>query len=182
MNQQTIINYEANRPVRIGDVFYKLYKADSIQLRNQCRMCGGTGKITVNEITEACPHCNKTDSLLTAHRVVVRRFRVYKISDEIGTTDWKPSNCHDIRVSLYRRVGHATWSGSAAAEEHISFVNKLNNPRPSDIGGWYSDYSTAVAAAEYLTSVELAKVAEFNKVHGTNHQLVATAKHDPRSK
>ncbi|MBQ4443788.1 MAG: hypothetical protein II896_03905 [Clostridia bacterium] len=185
MNYQTTINYEAPRPIKIGDVFYRLQEVDTVNLQAKCKMCDGTHQITINGITERCPHCQQPGAMISrVHRVVVRRYRVYGFRDRVEADEWKPSTYHTVTVELYRKVGKGYYYGNHdGRDENIDFLNRLNVEQPERTDHtWYDDYAKAVAAAEFLTSLEQAKLDAFNAEHGTDYQLTATAAHDPKSK
>ena len=182
------VSFEAPREVRFGDVFYRVENVDHYALREKCRMCNDEKKITVNGITENCPHCGKNEELVRIHNVVVRRYRVYGVSDEVATHDWKPSTYHSIRIKLYRKVGRGynSWtSGCEHIEEYADFLkwlNPSNDKLGTFRGDWFDDYKAAVAAADYLRTLELKKLDDFNALHGTQHVAEFKSVNDEKSK
>ena len=190
MENRTInITFEAPRDVRIGDVFYQVENEECISLREKCRMCNDEKKITVNGITETCPHCGKAEEFLRIHNAVVRKYRVFSISDEVPCRDWKPSTMHTIKIKLYRKVGRgfgsSYWNTFSTREECIDFLKNLN-PKNDELGTyrgqWFDDYKAAVAAADYLRSLEIKKLDEFNALHGTSHVAEFKSVNDEKSK
>lgn len=183
MNYQTTINYEAPRPIKIGDVFYHLQEVDTVNLQAKCKMCDDTHTITVNGITARCPYCGNTSELLRVVNPVVRRYRVYSITDKVDTSEWKQSENHQISIALYRKVGHGDrYRNSGSTIVSIYFLDHLNKREPTAAGVWYSDYAIAVEAAEFLRGIEGAKLATFNEQHGTHHEAHFVERDDPRAK
>lgn len=64
--QSAVFNYTAPRAVRIGDVFYRIESGESVYFREPCKVCGGTGQLTVRGVTFKCPCCD-TQKRLSAH-------------------------------------------------------------------------------------------------------------------
>lgn len=187
-NRTITVSFEAPRDIQIGDVFYKVVYEENLSLREKCRMCNDEKTITVNGITEKCPHCGKNEEYLTIHNAVVRRYRVYGISDEVSSEEWKPSDNHRIKIKLYRKVGrgYSYWnSNHSLSEEYVSFLNYLN-PKGEALEKnrdfWFDDYKAAVAAADYLRALELKKLDDFNALHGTRHVAEFKAVNDEKSK
>lgn len=188
--QTAAIKYESPRPVNIGDVFYRIEKGDFATLHSPCRVCLGAKEVTVNGITFKCPKCNDEQAVLHISQWVVRKYRINHISDTVSDTEWKPSNVHRIIFKAYRKVGHGTsysynHSTCTLSEDNL---NKYFNVSIDEIREAYADkylfddYKLAVLAADYLTALELQKVADYNALHGTSHEVHFKAEHDTKSK
>ena len=186
--QSAVFNYAAPRAVRIGDVFYRIESGESVYFREPCKVCDGTGQLTVKGVTFKCPCCDAQKEVISIHKYVVRRYRVYKIAQEAGTSEWKPCDYKDITFSLYRKVGHGfcVYGGGG----HIEFTDRkfaqnynlpLNGNMARGERGIYDDYNLAVRVAEQMNALELKRLAEYNKEYGTAHEAVFKAKNDPKS-
>lgn len=186
--QSAVFNYTAPRAVRMGDVFYRVESGESVYFREPCKVCDGTGQLTVKGVTFKCPCCDAQKEVIGIHKYVVRRYRVYKIAQEAGTSKWKPCDYKDITFSLYRKVGHSfcVYGGGG----HIEFTDRkfaqnynlpLNGNMARGERGIYDDYNLAVRVAEQMNALELKRLAEYNKEYGTAHEAVFKAKNDPKS-
>lgn len=186
--QSAVFNYTAPRAVRMGDVFYRVESGESVYFREPCKVCDGTGQLTVKGVTFKCPCCDAQKEVISIHKYVVRRYRVYKIAQEAGTSEWKPCDYKDITFSLYRKVGHGfcVYGGGG----HIEFTDRkfaqnynlpLNGNMARGERGIYDDYNLAVRVAEQMNALELKRLAEYNKEYGTAHEAVFKAKNDPKS-
>lgn len=186
--QSAVFNYTAPRAVRMGDVFYRVESGESVYFREPCKVCDGTGQLTVKGVTFKCPCCDAQKEVISIHKYVVRRYRVYKIAQEAGTSEWKPCDFKDITFSLYRKVGHGfcVYGGGG----HIEFTDRkfaqnynlpLNGNMARGERGIYDDYNLAVRVAEQMNALELKRLAEYNKEYGTAHEAVFKAKNDPKS-
>ena len=186
--QSAVFNYTAPRAVRMGDVFYRVESGESVYFREPCKVCDGTRQLTVKGVTFKCPCCDAQKEVISIHKYVVRRYRVYKIAQEAGTSEWKPCDFKDITFSLYRKVGHGfcVYGGGG----HIEFTDRkfaqnynlpLNGNMARGERGIYDDYNLAVRVAEQMNALELKRLAEYNKEYGTAHEAVFKAKNDPKS-
>lgn len=186
--QSAVFNYTAPRAVRIGDAFYRVESGESVYFREPCKVCDGTGQLTVKGVTFKCPCCDAQKEVISIHKYVVRRYRVYKIAQEAGTSEWKPCDFKDITFSLYRKVGRGfcVYGGGG----HIEFTDRkfaqnynlpLNGNMARGERGIYDDYNLAVRVAEQMNALELKRLAEYNKEYGTAHEAVFKAKNDPKS-
>lgn len=186
--QSAVFNYTAPRAVRMGDVFYRVESGESVYFREPCKVCDGTGQLTVKGVTFKCPCCDAQKEVISIHKYVVRRYRVYKIAQEARTSEWKPCDFKDITFSLYRKVGHGfcVYGGGG----HIEFTDRrfaqnynlpLNGNMARGERGIYDDYNLAVRVAEQMNALELKRLAEYNKEYGTAHEAVFKAKNDPKS-
>ena len=186
--QSAVFNYAAPRAVRIGDVFYRIESGESVYFREPCKVCDGTGQLTVKGVTFKCPCCDAQKEVISIHKYVVRRYRVYKIAQEAGTSEWKPCDYKDITFSLYRKVGHGfcVYGGGGHIEfPDRKFAQNYNLPLNGNMArgerGIYDDYNLAVRVAEQMNALELKRLAEYNKEYGTAHEAVFKAKNDPKS-
>lgn len=186
--QSAVFNYTAPRAVRMGDVFYRVESGESVYFREPCKVCDGTGQLTVKGVTFKCPCCDAQKEVISIHKYVVRRYRVYKIAQEAGTSEWKPCDFKDITFSLYRKVGHGFCVYGGVG--HIEFTDRkfaqnynlpLNGNMARGERGIYDDYNLAVRVAEQMNALELKRLAEYNKEYGTAHEAVFKAKNDPKS-
>lgn len=182
------VRYTTPRPVRIGDVFYFVCRGKSQTFREPCKACGGTHELTVNGVTFKCPVCNYSKETIEIGSFVVRRFRVYAIEDKVDTLEWQPSNSHDVRFQLYRKIGggHYIYSDNGGHETFTPYelCNKYNRPYSDDLqpnDGIYDDYKLAVKVAEQMTAREIERLNAYNAEYGTNHTVEFTIKHDPKS-
>lgn len=186
--QSAVFNYTAPRAVRMGDVFYRVESDESVYFREPCKVCDGTGQLTVKGVTFKCPCCNAQKEVISVNKYIVRRYRVFKIEKEAGTSEWKPCDYKDIKFSLYRKVGHGYCPYSGGGNMVFTdreFAKNYNRPFDENAGrgayGIYDDYNLAVRVAEQMTARELKRLAEYNKEYGTAHEAVFKAKNDPKS-
>jgi hypothetical protein len=187
--QQAVVLYHAPREVNLGDVFYKIEAVDFQYFREPCLVCKGEQKLTVNGHTFKCPCCGDARETLRACGFVVRRFRVYKITDEVGSDEWKASTTHRVRFDLYRKVGHGNQFADRSATsfyEHDLCV-RLNPSEKDKIragnadGYFFDDYKLAENAAKILIDAEIKKVEEYNTLHGSSYVLRLTTENDKKS-
>lgn len=75
--QSATIQYSAPRAVNIGDVFYRIHRAESKSFYPTCRVCEGKGELTINGITFKCPQCRVEAEAIHIENYAVRRFRVF---------------------------------------------------------------------------------------------------------
>lgn len=183
-NQTTAILYDAPRPVKIGDVFYIIEVGEGKTYNAPCRVCGGTRQLTVNGITFKCPQCDVETKVLNVHSYVVRRYRVYGVSDEVLTDTWKASDCHRVKFKLYKKTDRNYYACTTREIYSDRFLH-INPQEPSSYdpsNAIYDNYALAVAHADALTAIEVEKVAKYNEIHGTNHELPAFKRdHDSKS-
>lgn len=181
--QTATVNYVAPRPINLGDVFYTVEKVKTEDFREPCRVCGGKLELTVNGVTFRCPCCGNGKEVISIHIYAVRRYRIYRIEDEIGTLDWKLSDRHTVEFSAYRKVGsgYNSWSGISFAD--YNFCRRYNKPFVSggDNDGIYDNYKTALSIAEQMNEEEINRLIAYNAEHGTNYTADFTPKHDPKS-
>lgn len=186
--QSVVFNYTAPRAVRMGDVFYRVESGESVYFREPCKVCDGTGNLTVRGVTFKCPCCNTQKEVISVNKYVVRRYRVFKIEKETDTREWKPRGYKNIKFSLYRKVGYGHYPYNGGGNMDFTdreFTENYNRPFDENAGrgayGIYDDYNLAVRVAEQMTARELERLAEYNKEYGTAHEAVFKAKHDPKS-
>ena len=186
--QTSTITYRAPREVNIGDVFYKIKRADHQTFREPCLVCKGAKELTINGITFRCPCCDNTKEVLSISGFVVQRYRVFKISDEVSSSEWKPGSYHIVRFGIYRKVGHGyQWATHSKIEINEDDMNRWLNLSEDDAAKYnedrliFDDYQLAVRAAKALTEKELKKLADYNALHGTNHKAKFETENDKKS-
>lgn len=190
--QNLTVSFRAPRAINIGDVLYKIETDDFQTFREPCLVCNDKRELTVNGVTFECPCCGKTKEVLTIHRYLVRRYRVYKIEQSTDTYDWKPSETRQVEFGIYRKVGkgYSTYSSEFTKRSlyeyelvnnfNVSIDKILHHNLDTCI---YDDYKLAVSVADYLTSKELEKLTEYNSLHGTEYKAEFSEKtHDQKSK
>ncbi len=192
--QTKTITYTAPRNVEIGDVFYKVDSVDHCHFYEPCKACGGVGKLTVNDITFNCPVCNTGKRSLSISKYCVRRYRVYRFTDEVSTADWAAATHHKVIIRLYRKVGHGyvCTFGAQGGEFEIDtneFAKYLNASYETVAGqthpvGIYDNYALALSVADKLNDAELEKLNVYNTERGTAHVAKFNNKitNDPKSK
>lgn len=185
--QAATIYYDSPRPVRIGDVFYRVEHGESTYVKSTCRVCEGKKEITVNGITFKCPMCDNETKVLNISKYVVRRYRVCGIKDEVPTNDWKPSNNHFVRFTFYRKVGHgySPWGGGGGFEmrdDNIKHcLNRKYEPEYGLRDNIFDDYKLACAYADAVNDAEMKKLENYNVAHGTDHVVTFKVENDPKS-
>lgn len=182
--QQAVIDYTAPRAVNIGDVFYMIAQGATKQFYEPCKVCNDTGTVTVNGVTFTCPCCNRGAQAIFVQQHIVHRYRVYRISDEVSSSEWKADENHTVKFGLYRKVGLG-WGDHRSIELWASdFQQRLNVPcddNPINEYGIYDNYKLAVSVAERMNEIELERLKAYNDEHGTNYAVDFTPKHDPKS-
>lgn len=194
-NNQThnaTIAYQAPRRFDIGDVFYRIERVNESQnFREPCKVCGGEQQLTVNGVTFKCPCCNHQKEVITIYKYVVRRYRVYSIKDEVSTLEWKPSTSHNVKIKLYRKVGHgyaSTYGDNGGNWKINPKTAKLNPTDIVDTGyngelddAIFDDYKIAVSVADKLSERELDRLRAYNAEYGSAHVATFKTDHDPKS-
>lgn len=191
-NQTAIVNYTAPRPVNIGDVFYRIERAETLNFYEPCKVCGDKRELTIHGVTFKCPCCNIGKQATSIDRYVVRRYRVYAIADEVSSSDWKASTFHIVRFKLYRKCGRGNgwWGDNNGGHEEIGdgdFARLLNSPYSETMYGrdktFYDDYKLAVQVADQMNAAELKQLDEFNKTNGTAYvaEFANNVTNDPKS-
>lgn len=184
------INYKARRAVNIGDVFYRVEPDEFAVFREPCKVCGGTGKLTVNGVTFRCPCCGSEKEIARIYHYLVRRYRVYKVIQDTFTTDWKASKYRDVTFGAYRKRGRGydPIGGTGQFEFYPHSLDALNLPfdretfKNLDVKTiLYDDYTLAVHVAEQMNALELEHLAAYNKEYGTAHEANFKETHDPKS-
>lgn len=181
------IQYNAPRAVNIGDVFYRVHRAESKSFYPTCRVCEGKGELTINGITFKCPQCRVEAEAIHVDNYAVRRFRVFAIEDAVDTLEWKPSDFHTIKYFLYRKIGGGHWvsrdNTGATQFTADEFCREYNIPFAGDPkyhDGIYDDYKTALAIAAQMNETEINRLHAYNVEHGTAYAVDFTPKHDPK--
>lgn len=189
--QRAIICYRAPRPFNIGDVVYFIESDDFQVFRSPCKVCGGIKKITVNNVTFGCPCCNDEKETIKVNAYVVRRYRLYSITDQVSNDEWKASTFHRLEFSFYRKVGHGKgyWNNGHSTKKLVSseLNNYFNLPFDENFKEYnatrcfYDDYKLAVSVAEGLTKMQLEKLKVYNEEHGTEYVANFSAENDKKS-
>lgn len=189
--QHAIIRYCAPRPFNIGDVVYFIEAADFKVFRSPCKVCGGTKKVTVNDVTFNCPCCNNEKEIIRVNAFVVRRYRLYSITDEVSNNEWKASTYHRLTFCFYRKTGHGGgyWSSNHSTKKlvesalnnyyNIPFDEKLSEDNVTRC--FYDDYKLAVSVAECMTKTQLEKLKAYNEVYGTEYVASFSTENDKKS-
>lgn len=188
--QQTAeIYYNAPRKVDIGDVFYKIEAVDHQHFREPCIVCKGEKMLTVNDVTFKCPCCDDARETIRICGFAVRRYRVFKITDEVNNEEWKPSTVHRVKFDLYRKIGHGYQFASFSTSSFYSSdlcrwlnLSEEDEIRANNVNSYlFDDYQLAVAVARLLTAAEVQKLEEYNGIHGSSYAPVFTTENDKKS-
>lgn len=186
---KTEIYYSALRPVNIGDVFYRISAVDFQVFRAACRVCKGEKEITVNGVTFKCPCCENEDEGIKICGYAVRRYRVYAITDEVDSREWKASSNHSVTFKIYRKTGKGCQRWSAGYETRVISERNfqtLNTPYQAERlrdynNAFYDDYELACAVTAELTAAEVRRLNDYNALHGTSHEAKFKETNDPKS-
>lgn len=189
---QTIIEYDLPIKINLGDVFYSIEEVGKQHYYEPCKVCEGKGKLTVNDVTFDCPCCRDYRSPFSICRFKVTRWRVCKLSQEIGTYHWKKSDTKSLKIKLYTTSNREY--GNARTKELGEYNFKRNRntvfeTMQETVESSYSYldhyiydcYSLACEVADKLNAFEEQKVEQHNKEFGTNYELPDTPKYDPKS-
>ena len=189
--QHAIIRYCAPRPFNIGDVVYFIEAADFQVFRSPCNVCEGTKKITVNDVTFGCPCCNNEKEIIKVNSFVVRRYRLYSITDEVSNNEWKASTFHRLTFVFYRKTGHGYSYYSSNHSTKKLVESELNNcynipfdEKSSEYNVtryFYDDYKLAVSMAECMTKKQLEKLRAYNDENGTKYIASFSTENDKKS-
>ncbi len=183
--QTATVAYNAPRPINIGDVFYMIAQGETKQFYEPCKVCNDTHSVTVNGVTFGCPCCNRGAQAIFVQQHVVHRYRVYRVSDEVESNEWKAGENHNVKFGVYRKVGLG-WGDNRHTELWArDFQERLNAPcgdRPINEYGIYDDYKLAVSVAERMNEIELEQLKAYNAEHGTHYEVHFTKPHDAKSK
>ena len=187
--QTQSLTYHAPREVHLGDVFYKIAASEHNTFHEPCLVCKDAKELTVNGVTFKCPCCGNTSEVLTIHNFLVRRYRVYKITQEVGTLEWKPDTNVRTEFHVYRKVGHGHWNNSSVTTKfgeyelmyRLNQVADLINIHTVD-RDIFDDYKAALAVAKSLNAQELQKLEKYNAEHGTTYAAEFRQEHDRPSK
>ncbi len=173
-NQTLTIHYQNDVPLNLDDVLYIVEIADtgnsSKTFYQTCRVCGGKRELTINGVSFACPCCNAEQKAITVHKYIVRRYRVYKVEVAKSTETWKPANYTSVKFSIYKKSGRGYWSTTARELPYggINPAEPLRHDNPV-----FTDYALALAAAKAFNERELARLADYNEMHGTQYEIPA---------
>lgn len=179
--------------VNIGDVFYKIEPTDHKHYHRKCRVCEDKRKITVNGITFKCPMCQSESEVLRVHGFLVRRYRVFSITNWVNNSDWKYDGEKPfVKYGLYHKSGRGYYSYSCDRKEITvdasmfsdkrGYFNCTSPSRHSIDSCLYSDYKLAVTVANKLTQDQIEMVRAYNEEHNTDYELpVFAIEHDKKS-
>lgn len=173
-NQTLTINYQSDVPLKLDDVLYIVETPDngrgSKTFTQTCRVCEGKRELTINGVTFRCPRCEYEQKALTVHKYIVRRYRVYKVEAAKSAETWKPSDYMDVRFGIYKKCGRGYGSTIAHTLQYgdINPAEPLRSERPV-----FTDYALAVAAAKAYNEREIARLADYNQLHGTQYEMPA---------
>lgn len=188
IHQTAITEYDAPCAFDLDEVFYRVERVESKYFYDPCKVCGGEGTLTINEVTFNCPCCDKQKVSTTINMYAVRRYRVYAITEEKSTLEWKPEKTSRVRVKLYRKIGHGySYSSSQGSFEIFPRDTVLNVPYDATLTEnnlntmLYTDYALACKVANAFVERELARLAEINAERGTNYAVEFKQNNDPRS-
>ena len=185
------ICYEADTPINIGDVFYKVEVGKTHFYREPCKVCGDTHNLTVNGVTFKCPICDTGKSNCHISEFVVKRYRVSGFSETADDSDWKASNIKSKKITLYHKSGrgYSCYSDFTRREYSLpTFINNLNKTFLEDLRRtsledcFFSDYKAAVEVAKRAQEKELKKLQEFNSYYEKDYVFIPECENDKPSK
>ena len=190
---QTIIDYDLPIKINLGDVFYSIEEIDKQHYYEPCKVCNGTGKLTVNNVTFNCPCCRDYRSPFSICRYKVTRWRVYELTQEIGTGYWKKSCDKNLIIKLYTKTNRGygntysnkltEWNFKKCRNCEFEEILKIKQSSYVRLNDYIFDcYSLACQVADKLNEYEEQKVIQHNKEFGTNYALPDKPKYDPKSK
>lgn len=175
--------------INIGDVFYKIERTSFQTFRSECRICEGTGKLSVKGYEFKCPACDKETEVLNVCGYFVRRYRVYYIKQFTRCDDWKACNSRNIEYGIYHKGGRGYGYGTTNRQISLGdwrikeFLNRTDISAIHYDDAIYSDYNLAVQQAEKLTQMSIDSVKNYNIEHGTNYPNPDFGiEHDKKSK
>ena len=183
VKSQHTIEFEADFPVKIGQVFYTVERVTGQWFYGKCEICDGSKEISYKGYTFKCPQCygmaSNNPCVLQVGRYMVYRYRVQEITERIEMTDWNPSKGfeHCIRVVLERPSPRGTNEYNKVVRGcYYSSYRGLHFERKV-----YCDYKEAVAEADRLNAEQEAIVTKYNNDYGTNF-VFNKPKYDLKSK
>ena len=182
VKSQHIIEFEADFPVKMGQVFYTVERLKGQYFYGKCEICDGSKEINYKGYTFKCPKCFGIESnnpcVLQVGCYIVYRYRVQEIAEQITMNDWNPSKGfhHSIRVVLERPSPRGTNEYSKFVKGHYNSYRCLSLERKV-----YCDYKEAVAEADRLNAEQEAIVTKYNNDYGTNF-VFEKPKYDLKSK
>ncbi len=175
--------------INIGDVFYKIERTKFQAFRSECRVCEGTGKLSVKGYDFKCPACDKETTVLSVCGYFVRRYRVYYIKQYTRHDNWKACDSRNIEYGFYHKSGRGYGYGTESKKFQINEnwlleqMNKTNLNKRNFDEAIFSDYNLAVQQAERLTKMSIDEVKQYNLDHGTNYPSPNfDIEHDKKSK
>ena len=191
----TELYYDAQRSVKMGDIFYVIDSREEEYFSAPCRVCNDTKKLTVNGVTFACPVCggyHSRETIASIKHYTVATVRVYEISQSGSTDFWQLKFPRDLDFRVYRKRGHG-YSG-----DHDNFtrsysthsLKRLNGlPDKNEIDYYtnnfekliFDDYQVACTAAEILNTAALERLNEYNATHNTAFAPSFKKDNDPKN-
>lgn len=182
---QHTINFQAEAPVNIKDVFYIVESYRKQSFYGNCEVCRGASQITYNGYTFKCPKCYGSGTetkVLEVDRYVVHRYRVIGFIEEISMFDWNSKNGFNkqVKVKLFRPAPRREY------DEHDKTITYSTNYGQGTLilemgNNVYSNYKEAVAEADRLNAEQEAIVKKYNQDYGT-HFVFNPPKYDLKSK
>lgn len=126
--------------------------------------------MTINGVTFRCPCCEHEQKAITVYKYIVRRYRVHKVEVSKGTETWKPSDFQTVKFGIYKKSGRGYWSTTARELRNVDInpAEPLHYDDPV-----FTDYALAVAAAKAFNDREIARLADYNELHGTQYEIPA---------
>lgn len=194
---------------QIGDVFYRIERNNYFNFRGPCRVCEGTRKLTVNEITFDCPMCDKEIINFTVYGYKVSKYKVYSIEEQaVSYENWKLPTYADGTIktskkySIFKKTGPANYLHSNIVTTQLDVYNIVeSNFLETEAGDVlssqvqlnedidciftkkvYTDYKLAVKIADMLSDRAAEKVKLYNEEHGTKYEIpTLRCKHDTKN-
>lgn len=197
-NNQTKVTelyYDAQRAVKMGDIFYVIDSREENHFSAPCRVCNDTKELTVNGVTFACPVCGgyrSRETIASIKHYTVATVRVYEISQKGSTDFWQLKFPRYLDFRVYRKRGHG-YSGdhdnftrgySTCSLKELNILpdkNKIDYYANSFENLIFDDYQAALTAAEILNTAALEKLNEFNTTHNTAFTPSFNKENDPKN-
>lgn len=182
----TTINYNSPFSVNIGDVFYRVEVDGSEWFKSPCPVCEGTGSLTVNGYNFKCPCCDQQEKAFSVHNYVVKKYKVFCISQECRTDTWKTPSERRTSFELFRKTDRSMYatatkrffdSDLSAADPSIENIVQYPGRLDRTI---YTDYRLAKETAQVLNNKEKEALGEYNASHGTSFDFPEFATKDDK--
>lgn len=186
------VTYIACKPIKIGDVYYRVERVGTQRFTENCLVCDGKGSVDIKGYTVKCPACSnyrRADNAVDVGEYAVRRYRIHGVSFDYPHKDWAfDGRGGRMFVSLYHKTGAGYYMNNTSAKTIAAdqFSRFLNGAEEESDPEWtfYDNYKLAVAKAAELNAEQLVKLEEFDATFGTEHakNFVPKVKNDPKSK